>query len=53
MRGFTHLFEDFLFVFAKLLIFQFPLAEFCLQSLYALVQCKLVTVWWDTDTLRI
>lgn len=49
----THLFEDFLFVFAELLIFQFPLAEFCLQSLDALIQRELVSVWWDTDTPRI
>lgn len=49
----THLFEDFLFVFAELLIFQFPLAELCLQSLDALIQCQLVSVWCDTDALSI
>lgn len=49
----THLFEGFLFVFAELLIFHFPLTEFCLQSLDALVQRKLVSVRWNTDTWRI
>lgn len=49
----THLFEDFLFVFAQLLVFQFPLAEICLQPLDALIQCKFVSVWGGTDTLRV
>lgn len=39
----THLFEDFLLVFAQLLIFQLPLAAFCLQLLDALVQCEFVS----------
>lgn len=39
----SHLFEGLLFALAELFIFKFPLAEFSLQLLNTLTQCKLVS----------